>query len=167
MQMKIGNPMHALSLVQPWASLIVRGSKLIETRSWPTNFRGKVAIHASKKCAKGELLHLRCSWNFCGALGLRMGTSEQLWDVLPFGAIVGVATVTECRPTGDFTNAYLDTPRGTSPYQWTERQMGDFRLGRYGFLLSNIREIEPVPCKGMLGFWRVPQEVAAIVEARS
>lgn len=166
MQIKLGNPLHALSLTQPWATLIVRGSKEVETRSWPTNFRGEVAIHASKGYTKGELVHLRCCWNFCGALGIKMGFDGNLWETLPFGAIVGIATLHDCQPTDNFTQSFLDTPRGTSPYQWTERQMGNFDLGRYGFRLSNVREITPVPCKGMLGFWRVPDDTAALVRAQ-
>lgn len=41
--------MKALSIRQPWAWLIVAGYKDIENRSWPTNFRGRVYIHASRK----------------------------------------------------------------------------------------------------------------------
>ena len=40
--------MKALSLTQPWASLVVIGAKCYETRSWATNYRGPLAIHASK-----------------------------------------------------------------------------------------------------------------------
>lgn len=40
--------MKALSLTQPWATLVAIGAKKIETRSWSTSYRGPVAIHASK-----------------------------------------------------------------------------------------------------------------------
>jgi len=40
--------MKALTLIQPWASLIRDGRKTIETRSWSTNHRGLLAIHAGK-----------------------------------------------------------------------------------------------------------------------
>lgn len=39
--------MKILSLLQPWATLFVRGKKQFETRSWPTHYRGPVFIHAS------------------------------------------------------------------------------------------------------------------------
>jgi hypothetical protein len=39
--------MKALSLHQPWASLIGLGVKTIETRSWSTKYRGPLAVHAS------------------------------------------------------------------------------------------------------------------------
>ena len=42
--------MKALSIKQPWASLIAHGIKDIENRTWKTKFRGKIYIHA---CAKG------------------------------------------------------------------------------------------------------------------
>lgn len=41
--------MKALTVTEPWATLIAIGAKRIETRSWPTDYRGPVAIHASKK----------------------------------------------------------------------------------------------------------------------
>jgi ASCH domain len=39
--------MKALSIKQPWASLIANGIKNIENRTWKTNFRGRIYIHAS------------------------------------------------------------------------------------------------------------------------
>ena len=41
--------MKALSLWQPWASLIAAGVKKVETRHWPTAYRGPIAIHAAKR----------------------------------------------------------------------------------------------------------------------
>jgi len=40
--------MKAISLRQPWADLIVNGFKNIENRTWKTNYRGRILIHASK-----------------------------------------------------------------------------------------------------------------------
>jgi hypothetical protein len=45
--------MKALSIKQPWASLIAHGIKPIENRTWKTHFRGRIYIHASAKNAKG------------------------------------------------------------------------------------------------------------------
>jgi len=41
--------MKAISLKQPWATLIASGKKTIETRTWPTNYRGDLLICASKR----------------------------------------------------------------------------------------------------------------------
>jgi len=46
--------MKAISIRQPWAWLIVNGYKDIENRSWPTKFRGRVLIHASKGMTRAE-----------------------------------------------------------------------------------------------------------------
>jgi len=40
--------MKAISLLQPWATLVVTGVKTIETRSWGTKYRGPILIHASQ-----------------------------------------------------------------------------------------------------------------------
>ncbi len=41
--------MKCLSVRQPWASLIIRGTKDVENRTWDTDYRGRLAIHASKR----------------------------------------------------------------------------------------------------------------------
>lgn len=41
--------MKAITLWQPWASLLACGAKGYETRSWATSYRGQIAIHAAKK----------------------------------------------------------------------------------------------------------------------
>ena len=41
--------MKALTIWQPWASLIACGAKRYETRSWATKYRGPIAIHAAMK----------------------------------------------------------------------------------------------------------------------
>ena len=50
--------MKAISIHQPWASWIARGLKTIETRSWPTNYRGDLLIASTKKYpGVGELCY--------------------------------------------------------------------------------------------------------------
>jgi hypothetical protein len=44
-------PRKALTIQQPWASLIMHGYKLVENRVWDTKFRGTLAIHAGLKVA--------------------------------------------------------------------------------------------------------------------
>ena len=45
--------MKVLTLHQPWASLVALGVKTIETRSWSTQYRGPLAIHAAAKVVYG------------------------------------------------------------------------------------------------------------------
>lgn len=47
--------MKALTVRQPWASLIVRGGKDIENRNWATRYTGLVAIHSSAKMARADM----------------------------------------------------------------------------------------------------------------
>jgi activating signal cointegrator 1 len=157
--------MKALTLTQPWASAVALGSKRIETRSWRTKYRGQIAIHAGRAMTLDASFSVGCSWTWCGALrgaGLRMGNGVMPHEVLPFGCIIAVATIVDCRLTDSFTQAELDArrmPDGETidAYSWTERMMGDFSLGRFGFVLSGIQLIDqPIHCKGALGLWNLP-----------
>ena len=156
--------MKAISLWQPWASSIAVGAKRIETRHWPTSYRGPLAIHAAKRCVKREMVGYGLSRTWCGALaptGKKLGDNQVFWDLLPFGAIVATCDLIDCRPTDSFPQAELDLVHrpqgGTDPNCiWTERLMGDFARGRYGWVLDDIRALpEPVPWKGAQGFFNV------------
>jgi hypothetical protein len=161
----------AISLWQPWATAIAVGSKRIETRDWSTAYRGLIAIHAAKRLRKEELLRFGSCWNWCGALaplGKRMGDRQYLWDLLPFGAIVATARLVDCRPTDSFTQGELDLPRYPAAEKtntflsWTERQMGDFVLGRFGWVLEEVQPTRwPIPYKGAQGLFNVPDELLA------
>ena len=41
--------MKALTIKEPWASLIINGYKKYKFRSWKTHYRGKILIHTSQK----------------------------------------------------------------------------------------------------------------------
>jgi len=161
--------MKGLSLLQPWASAIAVGSKRIETRSWRTNYRGLVAIHASKRRLVGEMLYLGSCWNWRGAMRAagwgKMAADQDL--ELPFGAVVAVARLVNVRPTDAFTQAELDTrrmPAGETleTYSWTERQMGDYAIGRYGWIFDDVRPLsKPFLYSGGLGLWSFRSEVDA------
>jgi hypothetical protein len=162
-----GGSMRAISLWQPWASAVALGSKRIETRHWPTAYRGPLAIHAAKRRVLGELIHYGAHWNWQGALyGLGSSLGGKTFDeVLPFGAIVAVATLADCRPSESFTVGELDTPRVPEGehghlYQWTERQMGNFELGRFGWVLADVKLLPaPIPFVGRQGFFNVPDSL--------
>ena len=159
--------MRAISLHQPWASAVALGSKRVETRHWPTDYRGPLAIHAAKRRVVDELIRLGAYWSWQGAMrgaGVRFG-GPGLGDVLPFGAIVAVCTLADCRPSESFTVGELDTPRYPEGdkarlYGWTERQMGNFELGRFGWVLTDVRPLPmPIPFIGRQRFFNVPDEL--------
>jgi hypothetical protein len=129
--------MKAISLWQPYASLIGRG-KSIETRHWETNYRGPLAIHAAKT---QKAMHLCDAEPFYS----RLFTGELALGDMPFGGIVAVCTLENCIRT--FRLQDLPEP---------ERSFGDYTLGRYGWILRNIRILkDPIPMRGQQGFWEV------------
>jgi activating signal cointegrator 1 len=106
--------MYALSLCQPWATLLVTGSKRFETRSWKTAHRGVLAIHASKKLTPAAKL-LCDQAPFKDALAL---IGIHSFEQLPLGKIIGTVELLECHLATS-----LDVPD-------TERHFGDFRPGQ-------------------------------------
>ena len=58
------NPLACLSMHQPWASLLVAGIKRIEGRTWSTNHRGRLWIHATSQTPnKGDIeVRKRLRW---------------------------------------------------------------------------------------------------------
>lgn len=166
--------MKLLSLWQPHASAClclhpVGAAKGVETRPWDTDYRGPVLIHATKRRILAELIQYSCRWSWCGALaplGLRMGGPAGLDELLPFGAVLGLVDLVDCRPTASFTVGELDTvrmPEGEDlpALGWTERQMGDYTPGRYGLVFARPRPLaRPVPWSSRQGkLLGVPDEL--------
>lgn len=79
--------MKALSIKQPWASLIASGIKNIENRTWKTNFRGRIYIHASSKPA---------SWDDLNSQQRKLvGINDcRQWDL--YSAIIGEVDIVDC-----------------------------------------------------------------------
>lgn len=122
--------MKALSIRQPYAWLIANGYKDIENRDWPTNFRGRVLIHAGVTYPKRDYE------DDFEMYSERYGSYPKREEMI--GGIVGVVTITGCV---------------------TESDSGWF-LGKYGFVLADAKPLPLVPCKGALSFFNVPTEVA-------
>lgn len=120
--------MKALSIRQPWAWLIVHAGKDIENRTWPTRFRGRVLIHASKGVTRSE--YDEACW-FMGEQGIDYGRLP-LFDDLQRGGIIGEAEIVDC------------VTESKSPWF----------AGPYGFVLRNAKPLPFRPCKGALGFFR-------------
>ena len=123
----------ALTVRQPWASAILHGGKLVENRSWPTKYRGPVAIHA------GLAIEDKVFFDFVRARGLEgvLSFGQDAIADLPRGAIVGLVDLVDC-VTGH-------------PSAWFE--------GPFGFVLANPRPLRPIPCRGALQLFDLPQNV--------
>jgi hypothetical protein len=146
-----------ITLTQPWATLVAVGAKQFETRSWSTNYRGPLAIHAGKglgDLSKHDFEELCNDDPFYDALakglaaGLQSGpgmfNSRTYFDpnALPRGAIIAVCDLVDCIPAGGL---------GVGE---KEKAFGNFAPGRYAWLLENVRRLrEPLPARGALGLW--------------
>ena len=158
--------MRGLSLTQPWATLVAIGAKAIETRGWPTRYRGPLLIQAAKKLPL-DAQQLVYAEPF--ATALRDGAGIAMAAELPRGAVIAVAELYACRQTEPLEQELLalvesnNNERGERAAR--ELSFGDYSHGRYGFLLREVRPLrQPVPCRGMLGLWDVPSELLAAVQ---
>jgi hypothetical protein len=134
----------AISLTQPWATLVAIGAKRIETRSWPTRYRGPIAIHAAKDFPTWcrDLCDTEPFRSVLRARGL--GASD-----LPRGQMLCITTLIDCWPTAKIREK---APRffAVTPH---ELEFGNYDDGRFGFIFDEIAEINPVPARGALGIW--------------
>jgi hypothetical protein len=140
-------PMKALSLLQPWATLIMLGYKQFETRSWVTKHRGPLAIAASagkpawarEACAPGT------------DLGQLLDNHGLTFDGLPRGAVLGVCRVNSMHKMDKTWDLVLGE---------VELACGDYTNGRVAWALSHVQAFAtPIPCKGALSLWQVPAKV--------
>jgi len=151
--------MKAISLLQPWATLVAIGAKRIETRSWCTSYRGPLAIHASKSWTK-DTVKLAFTDPFKTVL---RDAGYKLSSSLPRGKIIAMCELVSMQ---EITPSYFFGVR--SDWKWVgpdgrqyryelddqERIFGDYTPGRYAWLLDNIKRLDqPMPAKGKLGLW--------------
>lgn len=156
--------MKAITLWQPYASLVAIGAKPHETRSWATSYRGQIAIHAGMKPAHeldgmtSEAICIAFGWPY-DPYGEEMSTAARI-KALPHGAVVATATLTECwqvvrhTPTAVILRQSNGVGEDKISIDAPYLMFGDYRVGRYIWALTDIRELPvPVPAKGKQGLW--------------
>lgn len=126
---------RCISLWQPWATAIALGLKTFETRSWYTEYRGRVAIHAAKRWH-----HDQQEFIVSPEIEAQLDGAE-----LPLGGFVAIVDLVAC----------IAAP--TALYTAQDGMWGDFRPGRYAWLLEEVRAIEFIEARGQQGFWSVPE----------
>jgi hypothetical protein len=159
----------AITLWQPWASLVAVGAKRIETRSWPTSYRGELAIHAAAALPKSaqEL------WDDCGS-PFRLAALEAFECLpslhqFPRGVIVATCRLVDCIEISDRLQFWCTGDKELTPGYATpcsdcipippdsytpEYLFGDYTPGRYAWILADIKALpEPIPAKGKQGLW--------------
>jgi hypothetical protein len=153
-----GTKVRAITLWQPWASLIVCGTKKIETRSWSTKIRGTVAIHAAKKVPL-EAIQLLATKAFQEGLKILLPINMKyiIMEFLPRGKVIGTVDIIDCvEIVGKLKNGYplVVFKSEVKSIVGPEVLFGDFTRGRYAWILENPVMFEkPIPAMGSQGFW--------------
>ncbi len=124
--------MKVLSIEEPFATLIASEIKRIETRSWKTNYRGEIFIHASGKTLSKGLND--------SVLALIEGLDMN------YGNIICRCNLVDCIYMDEvFLKKLKQNP--------IEYSCGDYQIGRYAWVLEDVELIEPITAKGQLGIW--------------
>lgn len=128
--------MKVLSLKEPFATLIKNGIKTIETRSWKTNYRGKLYIHASSTKMPKEYKNNK---------ELMALVNEE---DLNYGTIICSCELVDCI---EMTNEFVNNIKNNRKNEYIT---GKYSQGRYAWILKNIEVLDnPIKAKGHLGIW--------------
>jgi hypothetical protein len=141
--------MRALTLLQPWASLVAVGMKKWETRRWGTAYRGPLAIHSSKtfKRADRNLCHMDIFKQALQAGGIIVPGYPILYlaGLLPRGCIVAICELTDCVLMDEAAGSHMSA---------LEQAFGDWTPGRFAWHLERIERLPiPIPAQGHLQLW--------------
>jgi hypothetical protein len=140
--------MLTLSVQQPWAHLILANVKRVENRTWPTDYRGRIAIHATRLAVRSWSEVFRTDGRPV-AFEDEVGFEDDALvlpalSALPVGAIIGTVAVYDCLEEMDLPDdILLHDPDVEGPWCW---------------LLRAPRALAvPFACKGKLRLWESPK----------
>lgn len=134
-----------LSVRQPWASLLLSGEDWCENRSWMTDYRGPLWIHAAGKVETAEC---------------------ERWGIDPRGlmtsAVLGGVELLDIRDVDDLDAAL---PALMKAHHLNRQTGPEFIVGDYCWIVGSPRQLKtPVPAKGKLGLWRLEVDRAQVEE---
>lgn len=123
--------MKVLTIKQPWATLIMRGDKRFEFRSWQTKYRGELLIHAGKGIDKEAMKRLK----------------KYVPEDMPTGKILGKVILVDCvKMSPEFKEMLLKENKDI----YTDSSFKE----NYGWQLENVEVFEnSIDAKGHLGLW--------------
>ena len=127
--------MKVLSIKEPFATLIKDQVKIYETRSWKTNYRGEIYIHASLSLSKSENAET---------------AKKYLKTEIKPGYILCKCELLDCIP---MTKEFIDYINNSTE----EAKYGKYSEGRFAWKLKVIEVLnKPISAKGKLGIWNYP-----------
>lgn len=146
--------MRALSLSQPWASVVVHGPKRIENRA--------LQLMTSATRLIGETIGLHAAKSYDPGIAVEQARRElglPPEGKLPRGVMLGVARIAEVLIFGEVRTKIAAGAIAADQERWA--------FGPLCILLEDVRPLaSPIPCRGMLGFWHLPADVEAAVVAQ-
>jgi len=141
--------MKALTLTQPWATLMAAQQKTIETRSWRTGFRGEMVIHAAKGFPKWAK-------ETCDEYPFKEALRGLSAADLPLSRGLCIVRVVACIRTDEMYKAKAVLGRSISI---SELHFGDYSEGRFAWLTEFVRPLtQEMPIRGALGLWEWPED---------
>ena len=160
--------MKAITLYDPWGSLMSIGAKVNETRGCRTSHRGDICIHVAKA-------DHGCSDEVAQA-AVKAFQSRGIVPQPVFGCIVAVVDLWDVQPSEKFFRGSLFNrgqhaelvQAGRIPLFDEELMFGNYAPGRFIYRTRNLRRLAtPVPCRGFqcVG-WTAPPDIAAKVQAQ-
>ncbi|MTI68090.1 MAG: ASCH domain-containing protein [Firmicutes bacterium] len=147
--------MKCLTIMEPFGTLIAIGEKKIETRSWRTKYRGKMAIHTSKninkysknRCLEKEFMDLLKDKY------IKIEEHKRVKYNFNFGSIIAVGELIDCVKMKEKHDNYALLDNGVR-VEGNEFIFGDYRPGRYAWIFENVQLLDkPIPTKGQLRLW--------------
>ena len=143
--------MKAITIHEPYASLIIMGIKRFETRGWSTNLRGSLAIHAARQEMTQE--------------GKKVA---EKYDITPqYGKVLGVVEIINCFKCQ--SDNLLSSSESRA--QWIigeeseEKEFGWFTVGRFAWQMKVLEKFEiPIPAKGQQRFWTWDKPRSPVME---
>lgn len=138
--------MKALTISQPYASLIATGEKFVENRRWHTDYTGPLLIHAGK------------------------GTQYLLPRDLaayPHGCAIALVDLIGCFSLKEIGKKDRNSTVGGTNLTFASIRNHKHAEGPFCLILRNVRVLSsPIPCAGKQKLWDVSPELAADVERR-
>ncbi len=124
--------MKAITIKQPFASLIAAGLKEYEFRTWKTKYRGEILIHAGKGVDKKA-----------------MKKFEKYSLEYPSGCVIAKVNLSDCIKVDDELRKIL---KEKNPMVYSS-MIKHTEWEGYAFKIENVEKIKPIPAKGKLGIW--------------
>ena len=126
--------MKVISIKEPFATLIKNGYKKIETRSWKTNYRGEIFIHASGKSLAKEFINNNYVIKLINNINMN------------YGNIICKAKLVDCVYMDEL---FLNSIKKNK----MEYNLGLYEIGRYAWIFEDVEPIYPIRVNGKLNIW--------------